>query len=93
MLHTMMEAHDRLYLERATFARTIAIPTLGVGTTEFKLSPERKHALYQSGRDAAATFLETWDFDAYVLEFRQGKPEPSRRDEVAAAIEQTVAAG
>ena len=29
MVHTMMEAHDRLYLEKAQFARTISIPTLG----------------------------------------------------------------
>jgi hypothetical protein len=27
-------------------------------------------ALYQSGRDAAAEFLETWDFDGYIEEFR-----------------------
>ncbi|MGH7620806.1 MAG: patatin-like phospholipase family protein, partial [Gemmatimonadaceae bacterium] len=39
MLHTMMEAHDRLYLEKAEYARTIPIPTLGVGTTEFDIKP------------------------------------------------------
>ena len=37
----MMEAHDRLYVEKATYARTIPIPTLGVGTTEFDLTRER----------------------------------------------------
>lgn len=84
-LHTMMEAHDRMYLEKDQFARTIGIPTLGVGTTEFGIAPERKQALYDSGRAAAATFLQGWDFEAYVAEFRSGK-EHSRRDEIAAEL-------
>ena len=83
MLHTMMEAHDRLYLEPAQFARTIPIPTLGVGTTEFGISNQRKQALYDSGRAAAEKFLSTWDFDAYLAAFRSGTSH-SRSDEVAA---------
>ena len=83
MLHTMMEAHDRLYLEPAQFARTIPIPTLGVGTTEFGISKQRKQALYDSGRAAAEKFLSTWDFDAYLAAFRSGTSH-SRSDEVAA---------
>jgi len=82
MASTMMAAHDRLYLEKATFARTIPIPTLGVGTTEFGITPERVRALHSSGRRAAAEFLDRWDFEAYVEEYRRGK-EHSRRDEIA----------
>lgn len=82
LAQTMMEAHDRLYLEEAIFARTIAIPTLGVGTTEFDLSPERALALYDSGRAAAEAFLSTWDFDAYVATFRRVGRRRSRRAEV-----------
>jgi NTE family protein len=89
MAHTMMEAHDRLYVEKANFARTIPIPTLGVGTTEFGISDERKEVLYQSGRDAAAAFLETWDFEGYIAEFRQGK-EHHRRREVAEEVQRAV---
>ncbi len=85
LAQTMMEAHDRLYVEQANFARTIAIPTLGVGTTEFDLSPERALALYDSGRWAAEKFLKDWDFDAYVAEFRSGK-EHSRRQAVASEM-------
>ena len=70
---TMMEAHDRLYLETATFARTIPIPTLGVRTTEFDIKPERVRALYDSGHQAASDFLDQWDFGAYIEEFRRGK--------------------
>jgi NTE family protein len=77
---TMMAAHDRLYLESATFARTIPIPTLGVGTTEFGIRPDRVRELYESGRTAASEFLDAWDFDRYIEEFRRGKEAPSRRD-------------
>ena len=79
----MMEAHDRLYLDKATFARTIPIPTLGVGTTEFEITPERVRALYDSGHKAASEFLDGWDFGAYIEEFRRGK-QHSRREDVLA---------
>jgi NTE family protein len=92
LAQTMMEAHDRLYVESATYARTIPIPTLGVGTTEFDLSPARALALYDSGRAAAAEFLDTWDFDAYIAEFRSGKTH-SRRSELVTRMEEAVTAG
>ena len=59
LAQTMMEAHDRLYVEQSSYARTIPIPTLGVGTTEFDLSKERALELYDSGRSAAENFLDT----------------------------------
>lgn len=68
---TMMEAHDARYIEDRDFVRTIAIPTLGVGTTEFNLSRERAEALFESGRKAAAEFFDSWDFGRYVTAFRQ----------------------
>ncbi len=64
LVDTMMAAHDRLYVEQHDFdRRTIGIDTLGVGTTEFDLSPERALALYESGRTAAKEFL-TKNFEA-----------------------------
>ncbi len=80
---TMMAAHDRLYLEQATYARTIPIPTLGVGTTEFEIEPDRVRALYESGRSAAAQFLDDWSFEAYIEEFRRGKEHSRRQDLLA----------
>jgi NTE family protein len=85
MAHTMMEAHDRLYVEKANYARTIPIPTLGVGTTEFDITPERVKALYDSGRHAAGDFLDRWDFAAYIAEFRGDRPH-SRRAEIATEL-------
>jgi NTE family protein len=85
--HTMMEAHDRLYVEQANYARTIPINTLGVQTTQFSIDddPQLKRKLYDSGRDAAAEFLKTWDFNAYIKTFRQGD-QPTRRERVTAAM-------
>jgi NTE family protein len=91
MAQTMMEAHDRLYVEQAEFARTIPIATLGIGTTEFEITPERKELLFQSGRDAATDFLRTWDFEAYVAEFRVGDKEHRRRDELVERMQQAAA--
>jgi NTE family protein len=86
MVHTMMEAHDRLYVEKAQYARTVPIPTLGVHTTEFDITRERAQALYDSGRSAAEEFLKTWDFAAYVEEFRKGKTH-SRRADIAKELQ------
>jgi NTE family protein len=83
---TMMEAHDRMYLEQATFARTIPIPTLGVGTTEFEIGEERIRALYDSGFKAATQFLARWNFEDYVAAFRSDRPAASRRTELVRAL-------
>ncbi len=82
LVETMLEAHDRLYLERESYARTIAIPTLGIHSTAFNLTRSDVQALYASGRAAAAAFLETWDFDAYLAAFRRDRRR-SRREEIA----------
>jgi NTE family protein len=91
LVQTMLEAHDRLYIEKANFARTITIPTLGVNTVDFGLPKERALALYDSGRRAAERFLEAWDFHAYIAEFRTGK-EHSRREDIAEEMREAVAA-
>jgi NTE family protein len=76
---TMMQAHDRFYVEQANFVRTIPIPTCGVTTTDFAITPEQTQALFESGRAAAETFLGTWDFGAYKAKFRSGAT-PRRRE-------------
>lgn len=71
LFSTMMEAHDRMYIKNGAFARTIMIPTMGVSTTEFDLSPEKAEVLYQSGVTAAKEFFQRWDFEKYKAAFRQ----------------------
>jgi NTE family protein len=70
---TMMEAHDRFYVEQANYARTIPIPTLGVRTTEFDIPEDKAQALFKSGHDAADSFLASWDFEEYKAKFRSGR--------------------
>jgi len=75
---TRMEAYDARHIKDEHFVRTIPIPTLGVGTTEFDISRDRSEALYESGRKAAAKFFTEWDFDSYVAKYRSGKGAVSR---------------
>lgn len=74
MADTMMQAHDRFYMDQADYARTIGIPTLGVRTTQFGITPAQATALFESGRNAAKQFLADWDFRAYVERFRSPAP-------------------
>ncbi len=76
LIRTMMEAHDRMYLDAHTSVRTIMIPTQGVPATNFNLAPEQVHTLYQSGQRAAADFLHNWDFQQYVAQYRSGAAVP-----------------
>ena len=78
LFSTMMQAHDKRYIKDEHFVRTIPIPTLGVGTTEFDISREKSEALYQSGRQAAERFLSTWNFSDYVDKYRKGNAGPGR---------------
>lgn len=73
LFSTMMDAHDARYIADQDFVRTIAIPTLGVKTTDFHITQDKCSELYESGRRAAEEFFSTWDFDTYIKEFRKGK--------------------
>jgi NTE family protein len=86
LAQTLTEAHDRMHVNEAEFARTIPIPTLGVRTTDFDLSRERAQGLYDSGYDAAKAFLGSFDFEAYIAAFRSGDTAPTRRENLAAAM-------
>jgi NTE family protein len=86
LVSTMTDAHDKLYLEKSDFVRTITISNLGVRTMEFSLSPERAEELFREGRRAAKEFLEKWNFDAYVELFRKDKEQPSRRETVGVEL-------
>jgi NTE family protein len=56
ILDTSMNAFDKLEM-KAFGNRTIAIPTGGVSTLDFALSPEQKQFLYDSGYQAAKQFF------------------------------------
>jgi len=61
MFETMLGAHDERYIEEQKWIRTIRIPTLGVGTTQFDLKPEHSAGLYDAGLAAGEKFFRNWD--------------------------------
>ncbi|WP_123040929.1 patatin-like phospholipase family protein [Cohnella candidum] len=61
MFETMLGAHDERYIEEQKWLRTIRIPTLGVGTTQFDLKPEVSLSLYEAGLAAGQKFFSRWD--------------------------------
>lgn len=70
LISTMLEAHDKAYIDRANFKRTIGIPTMGIQTTQFNLTDEDKTLLLRSGQEAAITFFRSWSFKEHNKEFR-----------------------
>lgn len=65
MVETMISAHDQRYIERHNIYRTIKIPTLGVGLTEFDISRDKSMELYESGLAAGIKFFKQWDYGNY----------------------------
>jgi len=70
LVATMLDAHDKAYIDRANFDRTIGIPTMGIQTTQFDLSDEDKVLLLRAGQEAAVQFFKGWDFAAHNREYR-----------------------
>jgi len=70
ILSTAMGAHDQMHLDQpAAQARTVFVDTFGIRATDFEISNEQQEALYESGRQAARTFLKSWDFAEYKRQF------------------------
>jgi NTE family protein len=67
MFETMLSAHDERYIEKHNAIRTIKIPTLGVSSTQFNLTPRKSAELYQSGIAAGEKFFQSWDRKLGIL--------------------------
>lgn len=70
LVSTMLDAHDKAYIDQANYERTIGIPTMGIQTTQFDLTKEDKTLLLRSGQEAAIRFFEQWDFVKHNSVFR-----------------------
>ncbi len=92
LISTMSSAHDRLYMDNATFVRTIAIPVEGISGTTFDLTKQEAEKLYQNGRKAAQDFLLTWDFEAYKAAYRSDQPHKGRREQLHEEMKHLVPA-
>ena len=74
LITTMLDAHDRLFVEKAHAVRTIFIDTLGVRATQFHLPLETRMKLFASGQESARRFLNHWNFQDYVQVYRNSSP-------------------
>ncbi|WP_019639143.1 patatin-like phospholipase family protein [Paenibacillus fonticola] len=69
LVETMLSAHDERYIEQSNRYRTIKIPTLGVGTTQFDISKEESLLLYESGLQSGSHFFDEWNSQYYEEQF------------------------
>ena len=61
LISTLMGAQDSAHLHSDDWARTIYIDTLGVSTTDFDLSDDKKKELVSSGREGTVKYFEWYD--------------------------------
>lgn len=73
IISTMLEAHDTMHIKEQDYVRSILVPTLGVGTTDFNISTEDSNRLFESGVTSAKMFFDKWNFSQYVIKYRSGK--------------------
>lgn len=72
IFHTATEAWDKYWVSHSTYVRTCAISSGDIGTTDFNLSNEQKQWLLDSGKKAAASFLDEWNSAHYVNSHGRG---------------------
>lgn len=71
LFSTMMSAHDERYIERHNRFRTIKIPTLNIGVTQFDLSEKDSFKLYDAGYNAAEHYFKQWSYTKYVNHYEK----------------------
>ena len=67
LIQTVLAVQDSQHLHDDDWHRTVYIDTLGVGTTDFDLSDNRKKELVASGKKAAESYLEWWSDESQDL--------------------------
>lgn len=61
LVETLLESQNHRHLHDDDWQRTIYINTLGVKTTEFGITPEKKSALIKSGRQCTEKYFQWYD--------------------------------
>ncbi len=60
LVNSILEIQGNTHLHSDDWQRTIYIDTLGVSTTDFDLSDEKKQALETSGADSTKKYFDSW---------------------------------
>ncbi|BBZ03806.1 membrane protein [Mycolicibacterium chitae] len=72
LITTMLAGHDQTHLSQPWVkARAIQVDSTDVGVLDFDITRAEAEALYDKGYAAAAEFLATWDWPAYLERFRR----------------------
>ncbi|MCH3963818.1 MAG: patatin-like phospholipase family protein [Clostridium sp.] len=69
IMGTMLDKNEEIYVKDKDAVRTVFIPTLGVKTTEFRISTDMKIKLFNSGYVSAEKFLKFWNFHKYIRDY------------------------
>lgn len=69
IMGTMLDKNEEIYVKDKDAVRTVFIPTLGVKTTEFRISTDMKIKLFNSGYTSAEKFLKFWNFHKYIRDY------------------------
>ncbi|MNR39914.1 hypothetical protein D3C85_1581580 [compost metagenome] len=69
LFDTMLSAHDERYIEQENRYRTVKVPILGIGVTQFHITHEESLLLHESGFRAGSKFFGDWSTQYYEEEF------------------------
>ncbi|MDC3415274.1 patatin-like phospholipase family protein [Aquibacillus sp. 3ASR75-11] len=70
IIRTMLEAHDKKYINSHNATRTVFIKNIDVGATDFNISNKQKFQLIELGRNSTYNFIKDWKFINYVKQYR-----------------------
>ncbi len=73
IFEAMIGMDQSRFLRDKDSVRTVSIPTLGVKSTAFDLSPLNRFRLYRSGYESCSAFLKKWNFGNYVKKYGIGE--------------------
>ena len=80
LITTILVGHDQAYLTQPWVSvRAIKVNSTDIGVLDFGVSRARLEELYDNGYAAVQRFLTSWDWPAYLQQFR-GAHYPKRRD-------------
>ena len=70
IIDTAISSNEEAFLNNKDSVRTIYISTFDINTLYFSLSQEKKKKLFNSGYNAAKEFLDKWNFNIDVENYR-----------------------
>ena len=92
VFHAGFGAIDRI-LDAHAEERTIRMPTFKVGTTDFDLGPDLQRQLFEGGYSAAREKLSSFDWSAYIHQYRGGRARIPTTPRVAPGVTESTIEG